>query len=213
MRKIRHVAVRDRYHHGNLRAALEDAVLDIVLEHGVDAVTMAEAARRVGVSPSAPYRHFGSLDELIAATATNSVGRFEAALRHVATDDSAGHGADTLLVMMPAFFEFARKESAAFALIFDSRSATTAHAVRPTMLRWFDRMQSWVADAVDRPPAECRDLTLAISGVALGQVRLLLAGFSPLTGLDDATHVTLDGINLILTGFRVRCEHADGVQT
>jgi hypothetical protein len=32
------------YHHGNLREALQDAVLGLVAEHGVGAVTMAAAA-------------------------------------------------------------------------------------------------------------------------------------------------------------------------
>src|SRR5689334_8819327 len=46
------------YHHGDLKRALVDAGLALLEESGVDAVRVREAARRVGVSPAAPFRHF-----------------------------------------------------------------------------------------------------------------------------------------------------------
>jgi AcrR family transcriptional regulator len=53
------------YHHGNRPAALKQAVLDIVEEADISAVTMAEVARRAGVSPGAPDKHLEGLDDLI----------------------------------------------------------------------------------------------------------------------------------------------------
>ncbi|MGB7867270.1 MAG: TetR family transcriptional regulator, partial [Mycobacterium sp.] len=46
------------YHHGDLRAALIDAGLQLTRAGGPDALTIREATRRVGVSPNAAYRHF-----------------------------------------------------------------------------------------------------------------------------------------------------------
>lgn len=46
------------YHHGNLPAAMLDAVAAIVREEGVGAVSLREAARRAGVSHAAPAHHF-----------------------------------------------------------------------------------------------------------------------------------------------------------
>ncbi|WP_157088550.1 helix-turn-helix domain-containing protein, partial [Bradyrhizobium jicamae] len=46
------------YHHGDLRRVLIDAALQLVGESGAEAVSVREAARRAGVSPGAPFRHF-----------------------------------------------------------------------------------------------------------------------------------------------------------
>ena len=55
------------YHHGALRQALVDAALEIIERRGPKALSMRAVARRAGVSSAAPYRHFCSRDELLAA--------------------------------------------------------------------------------------------------------------------------------------------------
>ncbi len=62
----------DRYHHGNLRAALLDSALDVLTEGGVAGFSMREAARRAGVSQSAPKHHFGDARGLLGALATRA---------------------------------------------------------------------------------------------------------------------------------------------
>ncbi|MCG3172451.1 MAG: hypothetical protein GMKNLPBB_00603 [Myxococcota bacterium] len=57
------------YHHGDLRAALIHAALELVQENGARGLTLREAARRAGVSHAAPYRHFDGKEALIAAVA------------------------------------------------------------------------------------------------------------------------------------------------
>ncbi|MEO0912497.1 MAG: helix-turn-helix domain-containing protein, partial [Pseudomonadota bacterium] len=56
---------RKAYHHGNLRQALVEATLELVVEKGPFGFTLAEAARRAGVSAAAPYRHFKGREDLI----------------------------------------------------------------------------------------------------------------------------------------------------
>lgn len=63
-------ATKDTYHHGDLRRALLDALQEIVSERGVDGVSLRETARRAGVSHSAPAHHFGDLDGMLNAMAT-----------------------------------------------------------------------------------------------------------------------------------------------
>ena len=41
------------YHHGDLRAALITAGLEMVAEHGIAALSVADAAKRTGVSAAA----------------------------------------------------------------------------------------------------------------------------------------------------------------
>jgi AcrR family transcriptional regulator len=58
------------YHHGDLRAALIDAGLQLTRAGGPEALTIREATRRVGVSPNAAYRHFADREALLQAVAT-----------------------------------------------------------------------------------------------------------------------------------------------
>jgi AcrR family transcriptional regulator len=62
-----------RYHHGNLRAALIDAGVELARAGGPDAVVVREASRRVGVSHNAAYRHFPDRDTLLRAVAERSM--------------------------------------------------------------------------------------------------------------------------------------------
>lgn len=57
------------YHHGDLRASLEDAAANIIYESGIDGLSMRKLADRVGVSRSAPYHHFSDKRELLCALA------------------------------------------------------------------------------------------------------------------------------------------------
>ena len=57
------------YHHGNLRAALVEAALELVEKKGPTGFTLSEAAKQAGVTPAAVYRHFGGREDLIAEAA------------------------------------------------------------------------------------------------------------------------------------------------
>jgi len=60
---------RSTYHHGNLRAAMIEATLQLIDEKGPDNITVSDAAKRAGVSSGAPFRHFASKIELMTAVA------------------------------------------------------------------------------------------------------------------------------------------------
>ena len=79
------------YHHGDLRRVLIEAALQLAEQGGAAAVSVREAARRAGVSPGAPFRHFPSRDALMTAVAAEAQRRFraeiEAALAKAPADD------------------------------------------------------------------------------------------------------------------------------
>jgi len=58
------------YHHGDLRAAMLEAVAELVRVEGVGRVSLREVARRVGVSHAAAAHHFGNKAGLLTAFAT-----------------------------------------------------------------------------------------------------------------------------------------------
>src|SRR3954462_15106324 len=58
---------RGSYHHGDLANALTTAATQLARDGGPEAVVLREAARKVGVSATAAYRHFAGYDDLIHA--------------------------------------------------------------------------------------------------------------------------------------------------
>lgn len=71
----------ERYHHGDLPAALLRSVRELVAEGGVGAVSVRAVARRAGVSHAAPAHHFGDRGGLLAALAAEGFRGFNDAVR------------------------------------------------------------------------------------------------------------------------------------
>src|SRR5205085_4977995 len=69
------------YHHGNLRQALLEAALELAQRHGPERVSVREAARLVGVSPGAPFRHFPNRRALMTALAEEAGERLRIEVR------------------------------------------------------------------------------------------------------------------------------------
>jgi AcrR family transcriptional regulator len=67
---------RGNYHHGDLRQALVDAALRALERHRAEDLSLRELGRELGVSPRAPYRHFATREELLAAVAVEGYRMF-----------------------------------------------------------------------------------------------------------------------------------------
>src|SRR3954452_14867705 len=72
---------RRAYHHGNLPQALVRAAEQILDKHGLTVLTLRQVARQAGVSHRGPYRHFPSLDHLLAGVAEQGFRDLGEALR------------------------------------------------------------------------------------------------------------------------------------
>ncbi len=104
------------YHHGDLERALVDAALTAIADHGVERLTLRDLARRLGVSPGAPYRHFADKDALVRAVAAEVASRYQAELVRAMSEASpdtlsqfraAGIAAVRFAVQHPAHFRVA----------------------------------------------------------------------------------------------------------
>ena len=98
-------APKPSYHHGNLREALLDAVGEILLEKGVGGVSLREAARRAGVSHSAPAHHFGDKLGMLTAFAIRGFELFGASMRKAIA--SASDPIEQINAMGLAYIRFA----------------------------------------------------------------------------------------------------------
>jgi len=105
-----------RYHHGDLKAALVDGAIELIVERGVRRFSLAELSRRLGVTVAAPYRHFASREELLAAVAVRALHAFEEA---VSAQSSESDPPDQRLAAMAGgYVRFAAEQPALFGVVF-----------------------------------------------------------------------------------------------
>jgi AcrR family transcriptional regulator len=75
------MARSEPYHHKNLRQTLLEAAVALIGKVGPRDFTLREVARRAGVSHNAPYRHFPTKDDLLAAVAIEGFDRLTALMQ------------------------------------------------------------------------------------------------------------------------------------
>jgi AcrR family transcriptional regulator len=116
------------YHHGDLRRVLIDAALQLVNEGGADAISVREAARRAGVSPGAPFRHFPSRDALIEAVAEEAQRRFRAEIEQALTEAPADDPLGRFRCIGLAYLRWAMRNPTHFEIISSRRLFDHDHA-------------------------------------------------------------------------------------
>jgi AcrR family transcriptional regulator len=109
------------YHHGDLRRVLIDAALQLAKEGGAEAVSVREAARRAGVSPGAPFRHFESRDALMTAVAEEAQRRFRAEIDAALAETPAGDPLARFRGLGLAYLRWAMRNPAHFEIISSGR--------------------------------------------------------------------------------------------
>jgi AcrR family transcriptional regulator len=128
--------VRSGYHHGDLRSSLVAATTEIVGERGVGGFTVAEAARRSGVSSGAPFRHFADREALLAAAGVAATEELRASFE--AAIERAPDPAAALSEVSAAFVTYAIENPAGFELThgprFEFRESEEMQEARRQML-------------------------------------------------------------------------------
>jgi AcrR family transcriptional regulator len=93
-------------HQGSTRERVIAAATTLLDEGGEQAVTLREVGRRVGLSRSAPYRHFASKEDLMLAVAAAEMDAMAARLEHAGAMD--GPPPDRLREIAKAQLAYAR---------------------------------------------------------------------------------------------------------
>lgn len=106
---------RPSYHHGDLRSALIEAGLALLNERTIDALSLREVARAVGVSATAVYRHFPDKQALLMALCNEGAERLGAAQQ--AAMNAAGGGQAGFDAAGQTYVRFALAHPALFRLM------------------------------------------------------------------------------------------------
>lgn len=164
-----------RYHHGDLRAALVDAAVELIAERGVRGFSLAEASRRVGVTVAAPYRHFADRDDLLAAVAVRALEVFTAMVAAEASNTDAP--AQRLAAMGSAYVRFAAEQRPLFETLFH---AGLDKARYPDLKRAYEPIDALFLSAVNEicegDTTAAHTLAAVLEATAHGHAALLLDG-------------------------------------
>lgn len=149
----------DSYHHGALHAALIKAALREARRGGPQAVQVRSLAKDVGVSPSAVYRHFPSIDALLAEV--GQAAREEMGKRLIRQRDKAPHArtraarADARFrAMGRAYVQFAVDEPHLFDTAFSPNPAEPARPDDPSPWQLLTEGVAELVEAGVIPPAD-----------------------------------------------------------
>ncbi len=180
------------YHHGNLRNALLEAAEVTVRERGVQALSLRELARDVGVSHAAPRRHFPDRQALLDALAQAGFERLGAELRG-AVDGAGEDFPERLRAIATAYVRFATRDAALLELMFAGK-----HRERDG----HDEEAARLSEAADRA------FSVMLEAIEQGQREGILERGEPeRVGL--VLFATIQGIAALVTGGIVAAEQID----
>lgn len=193
-----------RYHHGDLRAALVQRATEVVAAGGVDALSMRELARDLGVSHAAPSRHFADRQALLDAVAVNGFDRLRVALARTQPPPGAsfeaglgGHAA--------CYVRFALGNAPLLAVMFAAKHRREAPAeIRDSAERAFDAPLHFLRQAQQR--GEVVDGSLDEIGTAIlatmhGFATLVAGGLLAEQGWERSLAETM---TMLVAGLRPR---------
>jgi AcrR family transcriptional regulator len=138
----------DRYHHGDLRAALLEEGKRLLARHGPAALSLREVARRLGVSHNAPYKHFATREALLAALAADG-------FRQLAARTAEGARDGGLQRAGLAYVGFALEEPTVFRLMFSGTvDKAGSPELREAAAASFAALRARVAAVYGEPAAD-----------------------------------------------------------
>ncbi len=105
------------YHHGDLRTALLKEAVKSLHSDGLEGLTLRSLARKLGVSHTAPYRHFKSREDLLIAIANETLDEFSDIIAKLLSDYELDSD-EFFNKAVVAYYTFATEHPARFFLIF-----------------------------------------------------------------------------------------------
>jgi AcrR family transcriptional regulator len=206
------MTIKRKYHHGALKEALVEAALELIAEGGLASLNLTEAAKRVGVTAAAPYRHFASRDELLNEVARRGFLSFGERIEK-AWDEGRPDAATAMWRMCAAYLAFARAEPGLYSAMFGSVTTLSTEASADAADHALDILWRSVVAFLrqrDAPAQGARKLALQLWALAHGVAMLSISGhLDAAKGLDPVPVLDAAARNLMEAAVR-RAETAQG---
>ncbi|NEU97951.1 TetR/AcrR family transcriptional regulator [Bradyrhizobium uaiense] len=199
------------YHHGDLRRVLIDAAMQLVGEGGPDAVSVREAARRAGVSPGAPFRHFPSRDALMNAVAEEAQRRFGAEIEAALADAPSGDPLGRFRCLGIAYLRWAMKNPTHFEIIssrrfFDHDRSAGVSSDNAELIGLTERTLAEAFSAGQLGTSDLKQVQIAGRALVYGFARMHIDGHLPRWGVTEAEaeQMAADIVDLFIAGIAGR---------
>jgi AcrR family transcriptional regulator len=199
------------YHHGDLRRVLIDAALQLAGESGAEAVSVREAARRAGVSPGAPFRHFPSRMALMTAVAEEAQRRFRGEIDAALAEAPAADPLARFRAFGMAYLRWAMRNPAHFEIIssgryFDHDKAAGLSRDNAELIGTIERTLAEAFALGQLRSADVKRVQIAGRALVYGFARMNLDGHFPRWGVAAAeVERTAEGIlDLFIEGIARR---------
>ncbi|MCW2282541.1 AcrR family transcriptional regulator [Rhodoblastus acidophilus] len=190
---------RRSYHHGRLREALIAAARALISERGLAGFTLAEAAKRVGVTGAAPYRHFADRDALVAALAQDGFSHFNQLLGR-AWDGGKPDPVAALRRRGEAYLAFARDEPGLYRAMFGDAGPSRRPADGAARAAFDEQVRACV-DVLrffHAPERDAETLAMQIWAMSHGVADLMLSGH--FEGPEQANKILDSGVAALVEG-------------
>ncbi len=169
---------RRGYHHGRLKDALVEAARSLLTERGAGGFTLAEAAKRVGVTGAAPYRHFADRNALLSELARRGFDLFAQRMAG-AWDLGRPDALAALNRMGAAYLAFAREEPGLYSAMFSDAAGPRDPAAAATGAAAFAQLEKATGAALAQlngPATAIPMLALQIWALSHGVATLAAGG-------------------------------------
>ena len=188
---------RRGYHHGNLKEALVEAARRFIAERGLAGFTLVDAARLVGVTPAALYRHFRGREALVAEVAGR--GYADLGERLARALQRPGTPLERFTRMGETYLAFAEQEPGYYQAMFSPPTGEESGLPVPGA---FDLLTDVVQEAIpDALGIDPRFVVLEVWALSHGVATLAAAGHLPRgPGLPDKYELLRAGIVAVVHG-------------
>jgi AcrR family transcriptional regulator len=178
------------YHHGDLKRVLIEAALELAEQGGPEAVSVREAARRAGVSPGAPFRHFPSRDALMMAVAEEAQRRFRIELEEALAQAPAGDPLAQFRSLGLGYLRWAMRNPAHFEIIstgrwFDHGGSAELSRDNAELIGMTERLLAEAFASGALRVADLKQVQIAGRALVYGFARMNIDGHLPRWGVAD----------------------------
>ena len=203
--KINYVRKTKRpYHHGDLRSALLEAAERALESGGSQELSLRELSRELGVSNTAPRRHFINKQALLDALALDGFERLGAALTRAIADKEDAFDA-RIVRLARAYARFAMKHSVLIGVMFAAKHHPEA---TPALLEASDKALSKIPLTIQEGqaagavvPGSAERLSMAVFASVEGLISVSTNGQFGGTPIDK---LVVEVVDQIIVGLRPR---------
>ncbi|WP_338293093.1 TetR/AcrR family transcriptional regulator [Planctobacterium marinum] len=184
--------LKKQYHHGDLRNKLVQAATEMLVESGIEGLSLRKLADRVGVSRTAPYHHFKDKNALLCAIAQSGFLRWQSVLEGILQKPVLSE-AEKYRAMVKAYLQYATESPEIYELMFGrtiwkSESATPdlKSVAYPCFQNHVELVRRWQAEGVLAATEDSLRLAQVSWATMHGLARLLIDGvYADVAHLDD----------------------------